>query len=134
MTKRLSSLQLRAALVILAIFLAGGVAGAGVSRALPAAEPDALPPFPAREIGLDPQQAGRVKAILEKHKPRMDALMDEFVPRVRAIAEDVEREIDGVLTPEQRARLEEYRRGQPLPLPPWARPPGAPPPGQEERR
>jgi len=114
---------LRSALVLVAVFLAGGVAGAGAIRAAPAPGHGELPPFPYREIGLTSSQEAQVHEILVRNKPRMDQILEETVPRVRALAEDVESQIVAVLSPEQRQRYITYKAGRPPPLPAWTRPP-----------
>jgi len=65
-------IRLRSALVLVAVFLAGGAAGAGVMRAVlaPPAGEGRPPPFPYREIGLTPAQEAQVREILDRNKPR----------------------------------------------------------------
>ena len=79
-------IRLRSALVLVAVFLAGGAAGAGVMRAVlaPPAGEGRPPPFPYREIGLTPAQEAQVREILDRNKPR--AAGPERRPAQRALS------------------------------------------------
>jgi uncharacterized membrane protein len=126
--------RLLSALLLLGVLIVGGVAGAGVAILLgprpcpaPAGHPSIIGPF--ADLGLSADQERRVRAVLEKYRPRVEEVWREMTPRLRAIGDQVEREIGGLLTAEQRRRLDERKAGPPLPPPPP--PPGAhrlPPP------
>jgi hypothetical protein len=142
-------LHLWTALVLLAVFVAGGATGAGLAWAFrppgPAHGPagrrppgDGLPPFVA-ELGLSPDQLARARAIAERHRAEIEAVVQESFPRVRAVQDRVEQEIRAILTPEQATRFDELRsrrpplrgpggRGDRPPGPPGDFPP-PPPPG-----
>jgi len=134
MSQELGSMKLRAFALLAAMFVIGAFAGAGLVRlARPALGP---PPFhhdPFRHLDLTPDQRARAEKILEKHRPALDAIVEETRPRVRAIQETIEKELAEVLTPEQVRRLEELRARMPPPpgpgFGPPAGPPGRPPPG-----
>lgn len=125
-------LHLWTGLVLLGTFLAGAAAGAGVSRALgpprhlggPGAGPgpEGRPPFP-RELELTAAQEAQARAIFERHRPAIDAVIRETFPRVRAAQEEMERELRTILTPAQARTLDELAARRP-PLPPGG--PGAP--------
>lgn len=127
---RRGRVRLLTALLLLGVLIAGGVAGAGVAILLgprpgpgPAGHPSIIGPF--ADLGLSADQERRVRAVLEKHRPRVEKVWREMMPRLRAVGEDVEREIRGLLTDEQRRRLDEKkaRRPGPPPLPPPPPPP-----------
>ena len=92
----------------------------------------ASPVGPYAELGLSADQERRSRAVLEKHRPRVEAVWRAMTPRLRAISDDVERELRRLLTAEQARRLDEIkaRRPGPPPLPPPPPPPAgaAPPP------
>ncbi|MEJ7813458.1 MAG: hypothetical protein WKG32_23825, partial [Gemmatimonadaceae bacterium] len=112
----------RARLVALALlvvaFLTGALAGGAAERVrrghvevrlrLRAGVP---PVFD--KLGLTPAQRRRVEEILERGRPRTEAVMAELLPRVRAVTDSVDAEIRAVLTPEQRQALDERRQEQP---------------------
>jgi len=147
-------LHLWTALVLVAVFAAGAATGAGLAWAFrppghrpgPAARRppgDGLPPFVA-ELGLSPDQLAQARAIAERHRAEIEAVVQESFPRVRAVQEQVDQEIRAILTPEQATRFDELRsrrpplpgpgrRGDrppgPRPGPPGEFPPPPPPPG-----
>lgn len=74
-----------------------------------------LPPVPFfAELDLTPEQRRQIEAAFERHRVELDQAHAMVLPRVRAIGEQIEREIDQILTPSQRARLRELR-SQPFP-------------------
>lgn len=139
-------LHLWTALVLVAVFAAGVATGVGVLRAFcpplhggrPGRPPGpgGMPPFVA-ELGLTPDQQGRVQSIVDGHRAEIEAAVRETFPRVRAIQDRVDAEIRAVLTPEQAARFDALRArrppgpgpGGPPPMPGMdGRPPPPPPP------
>jgi hypothetical protein len=130
-------LHLWTALVLVAVFLAGGVTGAGlVWTARPHDPRPAGPrprleglPGPIAELGLTPDQAARARAIFESHRAELQAAIEESFPRVRAVQDRVDAELRALLTPEQAARFDELRkRRPPLRLPGFDGPPPRGPP------
>src|SRR5512136_789244 len=112
-------LHLWTALVLVAVFAAGAATGAGVTWALRPPHPrggpppaGGIPPFVAR-LGLSPEQEARVRAIAERHRPELEAAIQETFPRLRAVQDEVDREIRAVLTPEQAARFDELKSRRP---------------------
>lgn len=114
-------IHLASGLVVLGVFLAGAVAGAGVLVALAPDPRPPGPPIPAylAELGLSPEQQKVAVQSFEKHRGEIEAIFQEAFPRVRAINEQMESELRAVLSPEQLKRLEELK----------ARRPAGPPPG-----
>jgi Spy/CpxP family protein refolding chaperone len=121
------TVRLLTAILLVATFAAGTVTGVGVCKwiAPPHAPPPPPPmaggPLPFEQLDLSPEQQEKVHAILERHRPELEAVLRESFPRVRAINEKIEREVREVLTAEQQKRLEEIKARRPPP------PPGAPP-------
>jgi len=138
-------IHLLSAAIVLASFLAGAATGVGFYRWVaphgpPPRERFSLPPHFAA-LGLSPEQERQAAAILERHRPEMDALIRESYPRMQAIVERTHDELRQILTPAQRARFEEIEKRRPpreghpggpggpgLPPPGGPPPPGAPPP------
>ena len=120
----LGSMRFRAFALLAAMFVVGAFAGAGLVRFVD--RPHPMPPRPPgmelfSRLGLSPEQEVRARAIFEKHRPELDAIVRETMPRVRVVQETVDREMAEILTPEQARRFEELKRNMP--------PPGAGGPG-----
>ena len=131
-------------LLVLGVFLAGAVTGAGVVTWLrPPGFPPGLPPRaaglppPLAELGLTLEQQAKARAIAEKYRPALEAVLQESFPRIREVQEQMDRELRSVLTEAQAKRFDELRlRRPPLPgglgprgPPGFPTPPGLPPPG-----
>jgi Spy/CpxP family protein refolding chaperone len=58
-----------------------------------------------RDLGLTPVQAAKIDSIFARHRPAIDSARAESEPKIRAIIDQTRREIDSVLTPEQRTKL-----------------------------
>jgi len=130
-------IRLVTALLLLATFAAGTVTGAAVVRwAAPGAIAGSRQhgfrgPYPLGELGLTDEQAKKVRGVLERHRPALDAILKQTYPQVRQVHEKMDREIRELLTPEQQKRFDAFRARRPAgPLP--GHPPGlsaGPPPG-----
>jgi hypothetical protein len=121
------TVHLLTAILLVATFAAGTVAGAGlcwwVSPRPP--PPPIFAPIPLEELGLSAEQQQKARDIIERHRPELEGILRQTYPKVRAINQHMERELRDVLTNEQRARLAELEAGRPPPRP---GPPGRPPP------
>lgn len=121
------------AFVLLGIFLAGAIAGGGVVVWLGPPLPPAPPRVPPHlmALGLSAEQEKKAQEIFERHRAELEAIVKESFPRVRAINDEMERELTAVLTPDQVKRLERLKAERPPD--PFGRPPppgmGPPPPG-----
>ena len=62
-----------------------------------------------RELQLSPQQKTQVQQIIERHRARIDATMSSVRPRVRLEIDATNKEIETILTPEQRTKFEALR-------------------------
>jgi len=133
MSQELGRLRLRAALLLAAMFVVGGFAGAGLMRLAGPPQPGFGPHDPFRHLELTPKQRQQAHAIMEKHRPALDAIVAETRPRVQAIQDQIDQELKALLTPEQQKRLAQRPRHLPPPHgPPGFGPPphqGPPPPG-----
>ncbi len=120
--------------ILLGVFAAGAVFGAGLVRthAPERGGPPPMPPGPAERLihhlQLTPAQAEELHRIERAHRDELDRLMKETMPKIRAVMDAVENELRPVLTEEQRTRLDELQRDRPPP-PPFGPPPFGPPPG-----
>ncbi len=63
-----------------------------------------------RELSLTPSQVAKIDTITRNREQRMNALWREVQPRVRTLLQETRAEIDQVLTPEQRAKLQQMRK------------------------
>jgi hypothetical protein len=125
-------------LAVVAIFLAGAATGAGAVHLFrpggplgptgrgagpfpPAAAP--LPPA-LRGLDLTPEQERIARALMEKHRPEMEAVLRETFPRFEAIRRQFEAELRPSLTEAQARKLDAQK---PEPPPGQVAPPeGAP--------
>ena len=129
----MSASRLKLALVVAALFLAGGACGFALRGWWPPPRPPGHGPPPwLRELELTDAQRADAEALFERHRADVDALMRETFPRVRARNEQLERELAALLTESQRKALEAIRARRP-PFPPGGPGrhggPGGPPPG-----
>ena len=62
-----------------------------------------------RELSLTPQQHDQIAAIMERHHKRMQELTEGIRPQMHQEIEGANREIEAVLTPEQRKKYEAMR-------------------------
>jgi hypothetical protein len=111
-------------LLLLAAAIIGGVTALGLDRALHHGPPPVAaldpghrrrPPFDptarlARELGLSPPQQARFDSVLARQR---DEIRETVQPRYDSIAERTSREIDSMLTPDQRRMMDSLRAGRP---------------------
>jgi hypothetical protein len=115
--ERRGSVRIRAASVLVAVFVAGGVAAAALLHFLaspPIPATSRLPP-PLAELGLTPDQEQEALHIIDKHGPELEAILKEVAPRVRAVQDQVEAELRQILSEEQRKELDRRKRDAPPP-------------------
>jgi Spy/CpxP family protein refolding chaperone len=113
--------------VLAATFVLGAITGGGIYRWVIAARlefpgGDLRGPWPLRELDLSKEQRTRIDEIFARHRPKLDAVLRETFPAVRIIQENIDSEIRGVLTPEQRIEFDRHKERRPF------LPPGLPPP------
>jgi len=115
-------------LVLVVVFAAGAVFGAGLMRWQRPAHPPLPPSAPievmTRELELDGDQVAALRAIEEAHRSELDAIVRSTQPRVREVLFAIEDEVRAKLRPAQIQKLEEWRaRRGPPPMPGMAPPP-----------
>jgi len=131
------------ALVLVGVFAAGAVFGAGLVRwTRPGPPPGMGAPPPRqgpetamiRELDLDRDQIAALKAIEARHRADLETIAHDTVPRVRKVLEAIEDELTPKLRPDQVEKLKAWRaRRGPPPMPGMGPPPGGPggpPPGR----
>ena len=113
--------KLSAALLWVAVFLMGGIAGAvsyylyqahvkaAIVPGAPAAPQDILDGM-ARELNLDAQQKETLKNIFEESRKRYFDLALQFRPHYEKIRNETDDKIKSMLRDDQRARFEEFLR------------------------
>ena len=112
--------------VLVAVFLLGGVAGAGGGRLLAMRELAGTmrgPPAEARarfrleamrrHLDLDDAQAQELEAILDEAETEREALMRSCGPGLEELRARTEARVDAVLRPDPRARPQELERRRP---------------------
>jgi hypothetical protein len=125
------------ALMLVGVFAAGAVFGAGLSRWSHPDQPPGPPPrrppggpIPAmiHELRLDPEQIEALEQIHLAHRGKLDAIARETIPRVRAVLDAIEHELEPRLRPDQLELLEAWRKRRPPPALPGMGRPLHPPP------
>jgi Spy/CpxP family protein refolding chaperone len=92
----------------------------------------------AKELGLTPEQRVRIDSLMDRQLKEIRAVREQVRPRLDSIVGQTRREIDAILTPEQRKKAQELAqrrfgdrgewKGGPDLGPPDAGPMGPPPP------
>ena len=125
----LGQVRMRAIALLAVMFIAGALAGAGVSRMVDYRHRPPRPPWmgPFGELGLTAEQDARVRAVFEKHRPELDAILAETRPKVREVQKAIDDDLSAILTPEQLHKLQQLKGDGRLPPPSF--PPGLGPHG-----
>jgi Spy/CpxP family protein refolding chaperone len=95
----------------------------------------------AKELGLTPAQRVRIDSLMDRQLQEIRAVREQVQPRLDSIVGQTRREIDAILTPEQRKKAQEmaqrrfgdrgeWRRGPVLGPPDGPMGPPPPPPGE----
>ena len=72
--------------------------------------PDRMRERLQRQLGLTPEQIGKISPIIDQTASKLEAIRIETAQRVRATLEESHRQIAPELTPEQRVKPEEIER------------------------
>ena len=110
--------RLLSGLVLVGLFAAGTLFGAGLMRWTSPGPPHGPPhggPIEAmtHELSLDPAQIDRLHAIADAHKGELEGIARGVQPRIRAVLFAIEDELRPALRPEQVERLETWRAQRP---------------------
>jgi hypothetical protein len=131
------SLRMLSGFVLVGVFAAGALFGAGLLRWTQAA-PDRLPaeriphgPLAAmkRELSLDAEQMAKLDEIMRSHRGELELIMRDAQGKTRDVLMAIENELIPSLRPEQVKALEQWRAHRPPP--PLGGPPGMGPPPLE---
>lgn len=126
-------LRLMSGLVLIGVFAAGALFGAGLMRWNAPSRPP-LPPPPSGpihaievELALDADQRAALEAIANAHRAELDGIGRETQHRVRRVLFAIEDELVPKLRADQVDKLAAWRRTRrPPPPPPGMGPPGGP--------
>jgi hypothetical protein len=107
--------RLGAALLLLAVFLAGAVAGGAWQATHPFGRrmsrgPEGFVRHLADELALTAPQQDSVRAILQRHRPQMDSVWAAVRPRFETLRDSIRSDIARQLTDSQRAKFDELNR------------------------
>jgi hypothetical protein len=132
-------LRMLSGFVLVGVFAAGALFGAGLLRWTQHA-PERLPPPPhhggpggppvekmRHELALDDNQMRVLDDIMQKHRTELETVMRSTQQRVRVVLFAIEDELRPHLRPDQVKRLEDWRATRPPPPMPGFHPPGGPP-------
>jgi hypothetical protein len=131
-------LRMLSGFVLVGVFAAGALFGAGLIRwtqnppeRLPPPPPHAGPGGPIekmrQELALDENQMRALQDIMQKHRPELDTIMRGTQSKVRDVLFAIEDELRPQLRPDQVKRLEDWRATRPPPPMHGFPPPGGPP-------
>jgi hypothetical protein len=113
-------------LLVALVFLAGGVSGVVGTRIVVRrvvgeviSHPETVQPRLERtlafRLGLDGDQRAKVHAILSDTHEQLQVLRKEYRPKVILVLSNANDQISALLTPEQRARFEQWKdKNRPL--------------------
>ena len=121
-----SWLRLMSGFVLVGVFAAGALFGAGLMRwtgAPPGHPPPPPPPHGpieamTHELELDADQVQALRVIADAHREQLEVIMRSAQPRVRDVLYAIEDELRPRLRPEQIRMLEEWRAHRRAPPPP----------------
>jgi hypothetical protein len=85
-------------------------------------------PLPLWELELTPSQQNQAHQIMEKHRPELDLILREAFPKVREVNDKIESEVRGILTDQQKTKLDMLKARRPPPGHHGPPPPLSPPP------
>src|SRR5690349_13901334 len=118
------SLRMLSGFVLVGVFAAGALFGAGLIR-WTQPTPERLPeingaprgPLAAmkRELSLDAEQMQKLDAIMTAHRGQLEVIMRDAQGRTRDVLMAIEAELIPSLRPEQVKALEEWRAHRPPP-------------------
>ena len=104
----------KAATLLAAVFLAGGLLGGAVTRMIPpmgmSRDPGGMLKHMTSDLDLTPAQQDSIRAILERYRPAMDSAWSEVRPRIETVRARIRSDIAAQLTPEQRSKYEEMMK------------------------
>ena len=110
--KTMKQTRVRIVLSLLLAFAAGAAAGIFADRLLITPRGHHRPgPSPERwekELGLSEGQKTRIHDIFKNNDSRIDELRSDFYKHVGEIRSEIRKEIDAVLTPEQKAKQDAW--------------------------
>lgn len=100
----------KAAVLLLAVFIAGALVGGAVMGRRPpmgpTRGPDGMVRHLTEELGLQPAQQDSIRAVLERWRPAMDSAWTEVRPRLETVRARIRSDIAAQLNEEQRAQYE----------------------------
>lgn len=108
-------------LVLVGIFLAGGITGAFAAREarewfFKRPGPEQWAPTHLKrltdQLKLPEDQAEKIRPIIRRHMTEMGKLRENWLTETKEIRDRMEREVGEQLTPDQRARYEQINRAQ----------------------
>lgn len=145
------NIKVKTALIIVATLIIGLIFGAlfsraylhhRIRRAFVMVDPNRFNPFFEQTINPTPEQSEQINKIMHKHTKQVMELRKNFEEGMASSFESLRKELDSVLTPEQKKRLEKMMRERrpwpergPRPWPrrdrPFPEPERKPPPSEK---
>jgi hypothetical protein len=106
-------------LVLVGLFTAGALFGAGLMRWTDRGPPHGPPPprgpveAMTHELELDDAQIDRLHRIADDHRDELERIGREVQPRIKTVLFAIEDELRPMLRPDQVERLEAWRKRRP---------------------
>lgn len=113
---RRATSRLGATLLLIAVFVAGGIAGGALEAThmlgsrRPPRGPDGFVRHLSDELDLSTAQQDSVRAILQRHRPQMDSAWAEIRPRFETLRQVIRSEIAAQLDGQQREKFDDLNR------------------------
>lgn len=108
-----ASPRLMAVLAFAVTFAAGAASMSAIDRwsrrSQASVEPNGWGEVASR-LDLTPAQREQVEQVFARYQPSTDAILTSLIPRLTAVSDSMQREIDALLTPDQRAELKALQR------------------------
>ncbi len=113
------NMKVKTTLIIIATLIIGIIFGALLSRAylhhrirraFVMVDPNRFMPFFEQIIDPTPEQSDQIRKIIRKHANDVLEIRNDFEARMSSSFESLQKNLDSVLTPEQKDRLEKMMR------------------------
>jgi hypothetical protein len=95
--------------IVIGVFLAGPVVHHRMQPHIPGRGPEAITPMLERLIEPSPDQEEAVREVLERHSKRLAEMHKGYRDDMVAMMDSLRKDLDPILTEEQKARLDEAR-------------------------
>ena len=93
--------------IVIGVFLVGPIAHHRMMPHIPRRGPEAFTPMLERVIRPSAEQEEAIREVLEKHSERLAEMHKDYRTEMTAIMDSLRKDLDPILSEEQKARLDE---------------------------